>query len=228
MNQSPELVELGVELVATCRQLEETGYVVGTYGNVSVRMSGGLLITPTRIDFNVLTPDDLVEVGDDGSLRSDSQLPSSELDVHRKIYEKRPDIQAVIHTHSIFATALSCLHRVIPVLVEEHSQVLGAEIRTTQYIPASHHAALGVAAAEALGDANAVLLANHGPVCCGRSLREATFATTVTERMAQMYFLTTSIGGAVEIRPDFVDLERDRFLYRYGSASDRTEQAHDE
>ena len=73
----------------------------------------------------------------------------------------------VLHTHSFYATALSCLHVTIPVIVEEQSQVVGDEIRCTNYVPAGQHEALGEEVARALGASNGVLLANHGVVACG-------------------------------------------------------------
>ncbi len=208
------------ELIEICHRLVELGHLIGTYGNVSARVPGGLVITPSRVDYVGLTPEDLVSVSDAGVVLAGARLPSSELEVHRQVYLWRPDLNAVLHTHSLHATALSCCHETIPVIVEEQAQVVGGEIHCTRYVPAGRHEELGEETARALGTSNAVLLANHGTVSCGRSLAEALFTCVVVERIAQMRLLTGA-GGAVPIPPEHVASERDRFLHRYGTAADR-------
>lgn len=208
------------EVVAACLKLVEWGYFVGTYGNVSARVEGGLIITPSRVDYQVLTPEDMVTVSDRGSVIDGTRLPSSELEVHRQIYLSRSDINAVVHSHSIYATALSCLHDTIPVIIEEQSQVIGDEIRCTRYVPAGQHRALGVEVAQKLGESNAVLIANHGTVSCGRTLKEALFICQIVERIAQIRLLTKTCGAVVPIPQEYVESERYRFLYKYGTKED--------
>lgn len=214
--------QLRSEIIAGCLHLEELGYVVGTYGNVSARIDGGLLITPSRVDYGALTPDDLVAVSLEGHVIEGRRLPSSEMEVHRQIYCARPDVGAVVHTHSLYATALSCLHRSIPVIVEEQAQVLGGAISCSRYVPAGQHEKLGREVARALGESQAVLLANHGTLACGRTLGEALFACRVTERTAQMYLLASSVTAPVPIPPDHAASERDRYLNKYGTDKDKT------
>jgi L-fuculose-phosphate aldolase len=218
--------ELGLkrELIQTCHHLVALGYLIGTYGNASARVPGGLIITPSRVDYAHLTPEDMVTVSDAGAILAGTRLPSSELEVHRQIYLRRPDINAVLHTHALHATALSCCHDTIPVIVEEQSQVVGGAIHCTRYIPAGRHEELGDETARALGTSNAVLMANHGVVNCGRSLEEALFTCIVVERIAQMRLLT-GVGAVVPIPSEYVASERDRFLHRYGTAADRDSAA---
>ena len=215
-----EHIDLRKEIIAKCLELEKKGYVIGTYGNLSVRIKTGLIITPSRIDYQSLTPPDLVEVTLEGEVKRGNRLPSSELEVHRQIYLVRPDVGSVVHTHSLYATALSCLHESIRVIVEEQSQVIGDEIRCTKYIPAGHHRELGEEIARALGRSNGVLVANHGTVSCGRSLEEAMFACQIVERVAQMRLLAGAPGVLVPIPDEFVRSERERWLYKYGKAGD--------
>lgn len=221
MSQMSKHLELKQEVIAICRRLEAQGYTIGTYGNVSVRVPEGLIVTPSRVDYSTLTPDDMVTVALDGAVVDGARLPSSEMDVHRLIYVHRPDVGGVIHCHSLYATAVSCLHRTIPVIVEEQSQVIGDAIRCASYIPAGQHLALGEEVARVLGESNAALLANHGVVSCGRTLAEAMFATQIAERIAQMWLLTSAVGTPVVIPDEFVRSERDRWLYKYGTAADR-------
>lgn len=213
--------ELKQAVIDACLRLQAMGYLVGTYGNASARVPGGLIVTPSRVDYNRITPDDMVVVSDDGQLVDGHRPPSSETSVHRLILNARPDIGAVFHTHSLYASALSCLHETIPVIIEEQSQVIGAEIRCSRYVPAGQHHALGEEAVHALGGGNAVLLANHGVVACGRTIDEAVFTAQVAERVAHMYLLTRAVGVPVPIPQEYVESERDRWLYKYGTAADR-------
>ncbi len=216
-----EHIELKQAIIDACLRLEAMGYLIGTYGNASARISDGLIVTPSRVDYRLLTTADMVTVSNDGRVMDGTRLPSSETSVHRLIYLARPDVHAVLHTHSFYATALSTIHDTIPVIVEEQSQVVGDEIRCTNYVPAGQHDALGQEVARALGSSNAVLLANHGVVCCGRDLPEALLVCQVTERVAQMRLLTNALGGAVPIPSEHVRSERERWLYKYGTVEDR-------
>lgn len=215
-----DALALKQEILANCLWLEERGLVVGTYGNVSARVPEGLLITPSRIEYSLLTTDDIVTVSLDGRVLEGTRLPSSELEVHRQVYLRRPDVDAVIHTHSLYSGAASTLHEDIPVIVEEQSQVIGGPIRVTAYVPAGQHMALGGETARVLGDLNAVLLANHGSVCCGKNLAETRFACLIAERVAEMWLMARAAGAPIPIPDEFVRSERERFLYRYGRAAD--------
>lgn len=217
---SETYLALGQEILAACLWLEEKGFVVGTYGNVSVRVPEGLLITPSRLDYHAMTPDDLVLLSLDGRVLAGARLPSSELEVHRQVYRVRSDVRAIVHTHSLHSAAAASLHTTIPPIIEEQSQVLGGEIRCTEYVPAGQHQRLGLEAARTLGTDVAVLLANHGGVTCGRTLAEALFATQIVERVAQVYLLTRASGGGIPIPSEFVMSERERYLRKYGSAED--------
>jgi|SRR3990172_4309065 len=214
-------LDLKKEIISTCLRLQEIGYVLATYGNVSARVERGLIITPSRVAYRSLTPEDMVTVSYEGKIIEGPRQPSSELEVHRQIYLARPDVDAVVHTHSLFATALSCRHETIPVIVEEQSQVVGGEIHCTSYVPAGQHKKLGEAAVQALGRSNGVLLANHGAVSCGRSLPEAVLTCQIVERVAQIRLLAGTADKAIPIPEEFVRSERERWLYKYGTAEDR-------
>ncbi len=214
--------ELKQSIINACLKLQDMGYIIGTYGNASARVPEGLIVTPSRVDYALITPDDMMVVSPEGKVLDGHRIPSSETSVHRLILNARPDIGAVLHTHSLYASAASCLHETIPVIVEEQSQVIGAEIACAEYVPAGQHLALGEAVAKALGKSNAVLLANHGVVACGRTVDEALFAAQVAERVAQMFLLTRAAGSPVPIPQEHVESERYRFQYKYGTAADGT------
>jgi L-ribulose-5-phosphate 4-epimerase len=205
------------EVIRACRWLEQRSLVIGTWGNLSVRLGDRILLTPSRVNYQVMTPEDLVIVDLEGHVVQGHRPPTSEKEVHRLLYLRRPDIGAIAHCHSECACAVSSSGVSIPPLIEEMSQLLGGGIPCTRtYVPAGRHLELGQAAAEAIGGGNALLLKNHGPVCCGRDLEEALLVCLVVEKAAKIFL---SLGRRLPLRPipgEFVEQERSRFLYRYG------------
>lgn len=208
------------EIIDKCRLLEKLGYFVGTWGNVSVRVPEGLIVTPSRVSYDTMEISDLVTVAADGSLLAGTRLPSSETEIHRALMNKKPDVSAIIHSHSPYATAVSCLHRSIPPFVEDLVQIIGGRVNCAPYVPAGRHREIAEAVSGAIGEENAVLLANHGAICCGRNLDEAFVACQVLEKAALMMLAAAPFGKVIPIPDEFVRSERERFLYRYGTAGD--------
>lgn len=209
------------EIIAVCLFMQRLNYFIGTWGNVSVRLSEGLLITPSRMEYNVMQPEDLVVVSWKGIRIRGRRNPSSETELHRRIFMQRKDIGALVHAHAPYSTVLSCAHRSLPVCAEDMSQIIGAEVRCSRYAPGGRHQALADAAVEVIGDrAMAVLLGNHGAVAGGRTLSEAVSAVQVLEKAALVSILAPEVGGSIPIPPELVEEERYRFLYKYGSEAD--------
>lgn len=209
--------ELREKIIRACLWMEEKELVFGTWGNVSVRCGGTILLTPTRMRYRDMTPDDLVTVGMDGAVLAGRRLPTSEKELHRQIYLARGDVGAVAHNHSAHATAVACTGGSIPAMNEEMSQLLGGGIACTgQYVPAGRHAELAEACVRALGGRNAVLLMNHGVVCCGADLEEALVACLIAEKAARMYLAVGDAARIAEIPGGLVAEERRRYLYQYG------------
>ncbi|MEG0378484.1 MAG: class II aldolase/adducin family protein [Eubacterium sp.] len=205
-------------IIDACLWMESVGMVIGTWGNVSVRLDDKLMmVTPSRIDYADLKPEDMVIVDMEGTKVEGAHNPTSEMHVHRLIYVKRPDVGAVVHCHPVYASAMCAAKSGIPPIFEEMSQMIGGEIPiTSEYVNAGQHIKLGEVTAEALGDKNAVLIRNHAPVCVGRDLKEALTCCQVTEKAAKCYL---ALKGGVEITTipdDRVDVERHRFLHSYG------------
>lgn len=194
------------------------GFFLGTWGNVSMRVPDGILLTPSKVVYAEMQPEDIVLISLDGAILEGKRNPTSEKEVHRQIYLRRQDVNAVIHAHTESAMAASALPcKQIPCIVEEMSQLLGGSIPlTSAYVPAGQHARLGDCAAEALGEKNAVLLRNHGGVCCGRSMDEALLATRVTEKACALYLKAAAVCDPVAIPEEFAASERYRYLYTYG------------
>jgi L-fuculose-phosphate aldolase len=209
--------ELRQDIIDTCLWLRSYQYVYGTWGNISVKLDdGSLLITPSRVEYDELKCEDMVVMAPDGSVISGSHLPTSEREVHRRIMNIRPDIGAIIHSHSVYAMAASALDHGIPPITEEMCQLLGGGIPLSKYfVPSSKHNDLGDAAAESIGQANALLLRNHGPVCCGKDLKEARLCCQIVEKSAQMY-MHLQDKHITTISDEWVKNGRDYYINAYG------------
>jgi L-fuculose-phosphate aldolase len=205
------------QIIETCLWLQDKNLVIGTWGNVSMRVAEGIILTPSKISYDVLTPEDLVTIDYEGKILDGFRSPTTEREVHRLIYKARPDVNCIIHYHPVYASAMCATGEGIPPIFEEMTQLLGGGIDTTpEYIRAGMHEELGAAAAKYLGQKNAVLLRNHAPVCVGKDLEYAKIACLVLEKAATCYM---SLKGKFDIKiiPDeFVELEHHRFFHAYG------------
>jgi L-ribulose-5-phosphate 4-epimerase len=227
MSQQPAIVhqdamELRQAVIRTCRFMRDRlGYFVGTWGNISVRVGEGLLVTPSRMDYDAIAPEDLVVVGWEGGVVRGDRVPTSEVELHRRILRQRPDLGALVHSHSPWASVCACAHRSIPVLTDDMAEVIGGEVRCAPHVPAGRHRELAQAAAEHIGpDACAVLLGNHGVVAGGRDLAEAVIASQFVEKAAMILIQAEAIGGAKPIAEELWREERDRYLHKYGKPED--------
>ena len=209
-----------VEMIAMCRRLEELGYFVGTWGNLSVRVAEGFIVTPSRVQYAEIVPADFVTVALDGTVVAGHRVPSSETEIHRAVLNKKSDAGAIIHSHSPFATAVSCLHQSIPVFVEDMAQIIGGEVHCSEYVNAGQHKRIAEVVAASIGEENAVLLSNHGVLCCGRDLEEALTANRILEKAALMMLAAGGREKVIPIPQEFVRSERHRFLYKYGTIHD--------
>ena len=211
---------LKVEMIEKCRLLEKMGYFIGTWGNLSARVPEGFIVTPSRVSYSAIEPGDFVTVSPEGTVMAGHRVPSSETEIHRVVLNKKPDTGAIIHSHSPYATAVSCLHQGIPVFVEDMAQIIGGEVHCTRYVPAGQHKRIAEEVGRTIGEENAVLLANHGVLCCGRDLDEALVANQVLEKAAMMMLAAGGREKIIPIPEEFVRSERHRFLYKYGTAKD--------
>lgn len=211
-------------MIEKCRVLEKMGYFIGTWGNISVRVAGGFLVTPSRVPYDAIQPSDFVLVSSEGKVLAGHRLPSSETEIHRAVLNKKSDVGAIIHSHSPYATAMACLHCAIPAFVEDLVQIIGGQVNCTRYVPAGQHVRIAEEVARTIGEENAVLLANHGVMCCGRDLEEAFVASEILEKAAFMMLAAAGKGAVIPIPEEHVHSERQRYLYKYGTTSDSPEQ----
>jgi L-fuculose-phosphate aldolase len=210
-----ELDAVRAEVVRTGQAMLERGLVAGTWGNVSLRAGKGLVaVTPSGRDYRRLRPDDIVIVDMLGNKVAGALTPSTEVPLHLAIYAARPDIGAIVHTHSIFASACAAARRALPPVIEDLVQLAGGAIEVAAYaLPGTRELADNAVAA--LGDRQAVLLANHGAVGCGRTPAEALLACELVEKGAQIYIYANLLGGAQIISDEDVAAMRSFYVEHY-------------
>jgi L-fuculose-phosphate aldolase len=177
--------------VATARELLRLGLVAGSSGNVSARDGDVVHITPAGLPYPEMTADDVVTLDLAGAVVGGAREPSSERRVHVAVYAARPDAGALVHTHSVHATAWSFLGEPLELDTEELGQAAGGTVLTAPHRPTGS-AEIAEAAVEALGARGAVLLGRHGVLALGESPARALDVATVVERAAQMAWLLRS------------------------------------
>jgi L-fuculose-phosphate aldolase len=172
--------------------MNELGINRGKSGNVSARIDGGFLVTPSALPYAETAPDDIVKVDNDGNATGRC-APSSEWRFHRDIYAARQEIMAIVHTHAPFATTLACLDRGIPAFHYMVAVAGGSDIRCAPYATFGTQA-LSDLAIHALGGRTACLLAHHGMIAIGQSLKAALALAVEVETLAEMYWRALQIG----------------------------------
>jgi len=201
--------EIRRRVVEAAKKMADRGMVVGTAGNVSARIEGTsrFVITPSSLPYADMEAEDTVVAELDGTVVEGRRAPSSEFLLHSRIYTARPDVKAVIHTHSPHATALAALRMPIPPFLDELVTYIGGPVAVAQYaLSASRELAENACAA--LEDRAAVLLANHGTVSVGADLEKAFHTAELVEEAARIYLLARSVGLPVEIPPESFELYR--------------------
>ncbi|AFE08853.1 L-fuculose phosphate aldolase [Corallococcus coralloides DSM 2259] len=196
--------DLREAMVATSRRMNTSGLNQGTSGNLSQRVEGGFLLTPSGMNYETMTPEDLVLMRFDGS-HEGHRKPSTEWQLHRDILQARPEVGAVLHTHSMFSTTLACLRRGIPAFHYMVSAAGGTDIRCAEYATfgtpeLARHMMV------ALEGRKACLLANHGMVAMGGDLAAAWKLAVEVETLAAMYWRALQIGEPVVL--DDAEMER--------------------
>lgn len=216
-NSSPyfdKVNKIKKEIVDLCKQLLNEKHVIGSAGNVSVRIRDGdkefVLITPSNVRYDEMAPEDILIIDREGKVIEGKRNPSVEKKMHLSIYKERDDVNAIIHAHSIYSTVLSALRLTIPPIFEEFVPYIGGEVLCADYGEAgTKELADGVLAV--LEERNAVLLANHGNLCCGSHLDGAYTVLQYLERGAKIYYLTRLVGDPNLLPEDTIDYEMDIF-----------------
>ena len=210
------------EIVLCCRRLWQGGLIAGQDGNVSVRHAPGrLLVTPRGLLKSELTPEDIVEVDLEGRHLGGSRMASTELDLHLRVYRRRPDCGAVVHAHPPMATAFAVVGEGIPGNVLPEVAVLMGEVPLVPYATTGTPA-LGDAVEPFLEGHDAVLLANHGAVAWGANLAAARIRMESLEHAARILAAARCLGPITRLTPEqMTDLERLRGKPRHGQNDSR-------
>ena len=185
-------------LVDCARRAYAEGLFSGTSGNLSVRTDRGMLITPTSVRYESLSPEDVVLLRPDGAVLEGRFAPSSEWRMHAEIYARFPEIHAIVHTHSPHATAFAAANRSIPESLIEMRFFLGGEVPCAAYAPAGTRE-VGLRCCEVLSGRGGCLMANHGALAVGRDLGEALLRAEYIEDSAKITLLSMQLGGPVPL-----------------------------
>jgi len=180
-------------IVETCRRMNALGLNQGRSGNLSARVPGGLLVTPSGMAYDAMTPDDIVFMKADGAVPAGQRKPSSEWRFHRDILAARDDVGAVLHSHAMFATTLACLRREIPAFHYMVAVAGGDTIRCAPYATFGSQE-LSDHALDALADRKACLLANHGMIALGATVDAALDLAVEVETLAAQYWRALQVG----------------------------------
>ena len=215
------------QLLSASKAMLDRGLVTGTAGNASVRLSdndawtdtenAAFIVTPSSVPYESLQLDDLVVVNSDIEPLNGESVPSTESLLHHAIYTTRPDVQAIMHTHSTFVTVAGIAGKPIRPVIDELVLYVGGSVDVAEYAePGSEE--LADFAVTALAEKAACLLPHHGMCAVGSSASRALEICTLVEKAAQIYFYAELCNGVVELPPNV--LERERAIYRMRSGFD--------
>lgn len=185
-------------IVDSSKQMLKSGLVVGTGGNISIynRKENLLAITPGSRDYSTLEPEDIIIIDPDGKIVEGKGNPSSELALHTIFYKNRKDISSIVHTHSFYATSLSCMDKGVPAI---HYLIAsaGGDVRCASYETFGTNK-LAEKALQGMKGRRCVLLARHGLVSGARSLEKAFTIAGYIEYIAGLYLTCLAAGQDVE------------------------------
>ena len=197
-------------VIAAVRSLNKHRLGVGTAGNVSARIKQGYLITPTGMDYEAMAPTDIVSMDMHGNRAEGDLKPSSEWRFHQDIYAARMDVNAIVHTHSPCATALSCTRQDLPAFHYMVAGAGGSSIRCAAYATYGTQE-LSDNTLAALADRQACLLANHGVIALGEDVESAFKMAQLVEELARQYLFSRMAGTPVLLGEDEMNVNLEKF-----------------
>ncbi|MGH7288644.1 MAG: class II aldolase/adducin family protein [Myxococcota bacterium] len=186
-------------LVDTAQELLRSGLVEGTAGNLSARLpDGNVVLSPSSLAYESMTPDDLVLVDLDGKVLEGKRAPTSEKALHLACLRKHPELGAVIHSHAKYATMFAITRRPIPCVIEEFDVFVGGEVPVADYkLTGSDE--LGEEVSRHVGERGAVLMANHGLLTVGKDLAAALKVARLVERTAEIVWGAQALGKVIPL-----------------------------
>ena len=211
------------KIVDMSLKLYRENLIVGTWGNLSMRVNHNgneyFVVTPSGMEYEDTTLEDVLVLDKDGKIMLGERRPTSELRMHMRLYEERSEINAIIHTHSTFATACAVVGIGIPMMVEDMIQHIGGNVRIAKYaLPGTEELAENVC--HAIEDRKAVLLKNHGALGMGENLKAAYKSCVLTEKSAQILAYAKNLGHINLISTEDAELMVDYYNNQYGQKKD--------
>jgi L-fuculose-phosphate aldolase len=199
-------LQLRNAIIDKCRWMNATGLNQGTSGNISVRHGNTMLISPSAMPYDVLTPDMIAAMpieGEYGSWKG-PLMPSTEWRFHLGIMRARPEVGGIVHTHATYSTVLAIARKEIPACHYMMAAFGGMNVRVADYTRFGSKE-LSEYALKALENRTACLLANHGMIAIGASLDRAMWLAVELETIARQYYLSLAIGGPVLLNQAQID-----------------------
>jgi ribulose-5-phosphate 4-epimerase/fuculose-1-phosphate aldolase len=174
-----------------CRRLVEQGYLQATGGNVSLRLAGrdGFAITPSNLDYGQMAAGDVCVLDGELNLLAGEHKPSIESSMHAAVYGARLDVNAIVHTHQVYASALALIKASIPALFDEQARFLGRSVDVIPYAPSGTGLLKGQIARHVRDGHNAYILQNHGALCFGHDMERALNNVEILEKCSLAYLL---------------------------------------
>jgi L-ribulose-5-phosphate 4-epimerase len=211
------LDKLRFEICRLNGELPKNHLVTWTSGNVSGRdpETGLVVIKPSGIRYEELTPESMVVVDLDGKVVEGKHRPSSDTFAHVYVYRHRPDVNGVVHTHSTFATAWAAVGKPIPVVLTGICDEFGGPIPVGGYAKVGGDE-IGREIVASIGNSLAILMKNHGVFTIGKTPEEAVKAAVTVEDVARTVFYALQLGQPDEIPPEEVARAHRRYLEEYG------------
>jgi L-ribulose-5-phosphate 4-epimerase len=178
-------------IVETAQQLTKKGYLMATGGNLSVRIAGqnAFAVTPSNYDYMKMVPDDICVLDFGLKMLEGALKPSVESAMHAAIYQARPDVNAVIHTHQVYASALTLIHTPIPALFDEQTRFLGRSVDIIPYAPSGTKRLANTIARHIRDHNNAYMMQNHGALVFGHDMERAVHNVEILEKCSLAYLL---------------------------------------
>jgi L-ribulose-5-phosphate 4-epimerase len=191
------------QVVDTAQSLTRKGYLMATGGNLSLRILGqnAFAITPSNYDYMKMTPEDVCVLDFELHPLEGSLPPSVESAMHGAIYQVRPDVNAVAHTHQVYASALSLIKSPIPTLFDEQARFLGRTVEIIPYAPSGTGFLRDTVAKHVKSHNNAFLMQNHGALCLGHDAERAAHNVEILEKCSLAYLLAICSGKSVNKIP---------------------------
>jgi L-fuculose-phosphate aldolase len=204
-----EYENLRKQVVDAGLKMYQQGLTHGTSGNISCRVphEEKMLITPSNISYEEIQEKDIMLVNFAGEAEETGRNPSSETPFHLMIYKNRKDIGGIVHSHSVYALAVASSRKTVPVFLDEMFSEIGGELAVSDYgLPGSNELASNIL--KKLGDKNALLLSNHGTVCCGKDLEEAFWVAETVEKICRIFVLSSLLGGVHPLPDEGAEYQR--------------------